>query len=83
MHPPDLIGSFEERQFPDFRNATIDSLIWGSKRYHIPILPELDVTAARDAIRDQKKMGQRISFITVLQNPATDKASRMEALPVC
>jgi pyruvate/2-oxoglutarate dehydrogenase complex dihydrolipoamide acyltransferase (E2) component len=62
MHPPDLIGSFEERKFPDFRNATIDTLIWGSKRHHIPILLEMDVTAARDIIRDQKKTGQSISF---------------------
>jgi pyruvate/2-oxoglutarate dehydrogenase complex dihydrolipoamide acyltransferase (E2) component len=62
MHRPDLIGSFEERKFPDSRNPTIDTLIWGSKRHHIPILLEIDVTAARDAIRDQKKTGQRISF---------------------
>jgi pyruvate/2-oxoglutarate dehydrogenase complex dihydrolipoamide acyltransferase (E2) component len=62
MHPPDLIGSFEERKFPDFRNATIDTLIWGRKRHHIPILLEIDVTDARDTIRDQKKTGQGISF---------------------
>jgi pyruvate/2-oxoglutarate dehydrogenase complex dihydrolipoamide acyltransferase (E2) component len=62
MHPPDLIGSFEERKFPDFRNATIDTLIWGRKRHHVPILLEIDVTDARDTIRDQKKTGQGISF---------------------
>ncbi|HBB34354.1 MAG TPA: dihydrolipoamide acyltransferase [Cyanobacteria bacterium UBA8803] len=63
MHPPDLIGSFEERQFPDFRNPTIDTMIWGSKRHHVPILLEIDVTAARDAIHDQKrKTGESISF---------------------
>jgi pyruvate/2-oxoglutarate dehydrogenase complex dihydrolipoamide acyltransferase (E2) component len=62
MDLPDLIGSFEERQFPDFRNATIDTLSWGNKRHHIPILLEIDVTDARDAIRDQKKTGQRIGF---------------------
>jgi pyruvate/2-oxoglutarate dehydrogenase complex dihydrolipoamide acyltransferase (E2) component len=63
MHQTDLIGNFEERKFPDFRNATIDTLIWGSKRHHIPILLEMDVTAARDIIRDQKtKTGQGISF---------------------
>lgn len=63
MHPLDLIGSFEERKFPDFRNPTIDTLIWGRKRHHIPILLEIDVTTARDAIRVQKaKTGQSISF---------------------
>jgi pyruvate/2-oxoglutarate dehydrogenase complex dihydrolipoamide acyltransferase (E2) component len=60
---PDLIGSFEERKFPAFRNPTIDTLTWGRKRHHVPILCEIDVTAARDAIRDRKtKMGQSISF---------------------
>jgi pyruvate/2-oxoglutarate dehydrogenase complex dihydrolipoamide acyltransferase (E2) component len=62
MHQPDLIGSFEERKFSDFRNPTIDILTLGSKRHHIPILLEIDVTAAREAIRDQKKTGQSISF---------------------
>jgi pyruvate/2-oxoglutarate dehydrogenase complex dihydrolipoamide acyltransferase (E2) component len=62
MHPTDLIGSFEERPFPDFRNATIDTLRWGRKRHHVPILVEIDVTDARDAIRNLKKMDQSISF---------------------
>lgn len=62
QHQQDLIGNFEERQFPDFRHPTIDTLIWGSKRHHIPILLEIDVTAAREAIREQKKTGQNISF---------------------
>jgi pyruvate/2-oxoglutarate dehydrogenase complex dihydrolipoamide acyltransferase (E2) component len=63
MHQLDLIGSFEERQFPQLRNPTIDTLIWGSKRHHVPILLEVDVTAARDAIHDRKtKTGQDISF---------------------
>jgi pyruvate/2-oxoglutarate dehydrogenase complex dihydrolipoamide acyltransferase (E2) component len=63
MRSSDLIGSFEERQFPDFRQPTIDTLIWGSKRHHIPILLEIDVTEAREIIRDcQKKTGQTISF---------------------
>lgn len=52
MQPSDLIGSFEERKFPDFRHPTIDILIWGSKRHHVPILLEIDVTAARDTIHE-------------------------------
>jgi pyruvate/2-oxoglutarate dehydrogenase complex dihydrolipoamide acyltransferase (E2) component len=63
MHQPDLIGSFEEQKFPAFRNPTIDTLSWGRKRHHVPILCEIDVTVARDAIRDRKtKTGQSISF---------------------
>jgi pyruvate/2-oxoglutarate dehydrogenase complex dihydrolipoamide acyltransferase (E2) component len=63
MNQPDLIGSYQERKFPDFRNPTIDTLTWGSKRHHIPILLEIDVTEARKAIRDRKaKTGQSISF---------------------
>jgi pyruvate/2-oxoglutarate dehydrogenase complex dihydrolipoamide acyltransferase (E2) component len=63
MSLPDLIGSFEEQTFPAFRNPTIDTLTWGSKRHHIPILVEMDVTAAREIIRAQKKAGQGISFM--------------------
>lgn len=63
MHPSDLIGSFAECQFPAFRNPTIDTLIWGRKRHHIPILLEVDVTTARDAIRSLKRRtGEGISF---------------------
>ncbi|NJK53684.1 MAG: 2-oxo acid dehydrogenase subunit E2 [Leptolyngbyaceae cyanobacterium SU_3_3] len=63
MPQTDFIGRFEERKFPDFRNATIDTLRWGHKRHHVPILLEIDVTVARDTIRDQKtKTSQGISF---------------------
>jgi pyruvate/2-oxoglutarate dehydrogenase complex dihydrolipoamide acyltransferase (E2) component len=63
MQPTNLIGKFETRKFPAFRNPTIDTLIWGRKRHHIPILLEIDVTEARNRIRDrQAKTGQRISF---------------------
>jgi pyruvate/2-oxoglutarate dehydrogenase complex dihydrolipoamide acyltransferase (E2) component len=62
MHPPDLIGSFEVRKFLEIRTPTIDTMRWGSKRHHIPILLEIDVTDARVAIRAQKKLGQRIGF---------------------
>lgn len=62
MHPPDLIGSFEVRKFPKIRTPTIDTMRWGSKRHHIPILLEIDVTDARIAIRTLKKSGHRIGF---------------------
>jgi spore germination protein GerM len=38
MKPVDLIGSFETHNFPSFRNPTIDTLNWGRRRHHIPIL---------------------------------------------
>lgn len=63
MKLTNLIGKFETREFPAFRNPTIDTLIWGQKRHHIPILLEIDVTAARAAIRDRSaQTGVRISF---------------------
>jgi pyruvate/2-oxoglutarate dehydrogenase complex dihydrolipoamide acyltransferase (E2) component len=63
MKPVNLIGSFEIRNFPQFRNPTIDTLIWGRQRHHIPILVEIDVTEARSAIHNLKvKTGQGVSF---------------------
>jgi pyruvate/2-oxoglutarate dehydrogenase complex dihydrolipoamide acyltransferase (E2) component len=62
MYLPDLIGSYEVRRFLKIRTLTIDTMRWGSKRHHIPILLEIDVTDARIAIRAQKKLGQRIGF---------------------
>jgi pyruvate/2-oxoglutarate dehydrogenase complex dihydrolipoamide acyltransferase (E2) component len=63
MKPLTLIGNFEETDFPRFRTPTIDTLTWGHQRHHIPILLEIDVTEAREAIHTHKmKSGQRISF---------------------
>jgi pyruvate/2-oxoglutarate dehydrogenase complex dihydrolipoamide acyltransferase (E2) component len=63
MSQSNLIGNFEIRRFPDFRNPTIDTLIWGLRRHHIPVLLEVDVTVAREVMRSQtNKTGQRMSF---------------------
>lgn len=63
MEPVDLIGSFETRDFPSFRNPTLDTLNWGRRRHHVPILVEIDVTDARSTIHALKvKTGQGISF---------------------
>jgi hypothetical protein len=63
MKQIDLIGNFEKHNFPQFRNPTIDTMIWGGKRHHVPILVEIDVTVARAAIHHHKaKTGQGISF---------------------
>jgi pyruvate/2-oxoglutarate dehydrogenase complex dihydrolipoamide acyltransferase (E2) component len=57
------VANFEKRNFPSFRNPTIDTMIWGRLRHHVPILLEVDVTLARAAIHAQKKKtGQGISF---------------------
>jgi pyruvate/2-oxoglutarate dehydrogenase complex dihydrolipoamide acyltransferase (E2) component len=56
-------GAYDEHRFPPQRTATIDTLRWGSKRHHIPLLVEVDVTAARTAIRRQKETtGEGVSF---------------------
>ena len=63
MPTHDLIGSFDEHTFPRFRTATLDTLDWGRKRHHIPMMLEVDVTVARDALRTQKaQTGEAISF---------------------
>lgn len=63
MKPLDVIGTFDEYPFPRSRTPTLDTLAWGRRRHHIPILLELDVTAARTAIRTLKtQTGHGISF---------------------
>jgi pyruvate/2-oxoglutarate dehydrogenase complex dihydrolipoamide acyltransferase (E2) component len=62
LNQPDLIGHFEVHKFPDFRSPTIDTLMWGSRRHHIPILLEVDVTTARELIHALKKTGQHLSL---------------------
>jgi hypothetical protein len=63
MKSVELIGSFEKRNFPQFRNPTIDTMVWGRQRHHVPILVEIDVTAARESIHRHKlQTEERISF---------------------
>jgi pyruvate/2-oxoglutarate dehydrogenase complex dihydrolipoamide acyltransferase (E2) component len=53
----DLIGAFEEVPFAYARTATIDTLRMAAARHHIPVLLEVDVTAARAAIDRRKRQG--------------------------
>jgi pyruvate/2-oxoglutarate dehydrogenase complex dihydrolipoamide acyltransferase (E2) component len=63
MTLPDLIGSFKTSYLSRFRDPTIDTMVWGRKRHHVPILLEIDVTAAREAIHAHKKRAEPgISF---------------------
>ena len=59
----DEIGPYEERRFSELRNPTLDTLDWGRKKHHIPLLLEVDVTRAREAMREFKAgTGQGFSF---------------------
>ena len=63
MPEPRLVGPFQTVPFLPERNATLDSLRWAKKRLQIPVLLEVDVTAARDAIREfRKRTGKGLSF---------------------
>ncbi|RLC71510.1 MAG: dihydrolipoamide acyltransferase [Chloroflexi bacterium] len=57
------IGTYEERRFPEFRNPTLDTLDLGKKKHHIPLLLEVDVTKAREYMREFKaRTGEGLSF---------------------
>jgi pyruvate/2-oxoglutarate dehydrogenase complex dihydrolipoamide acyltransferase (E2) component len=57
------IGTYEERKFPESRNPTLDTLDFGQTKHHIPLLLEVDITKARDYIREFKaRTGQQLSF---------------------
>jgi pyruvate/2-oxoglutarate dehydrogenase complex dihydrolipoamide acyltransferase (E2) component len=59
----DDVGAYEQREFPESRTATLDTLDLGQRKHHIPILLELDVTVARDSIQSLKeKTNERLSF---------------------
>ena len=57
------IGTYEEREFPAFRNPTIDTLDLGLKKHHVPLLLEIDVTEGRKFLRELKaRTGEGISL---------------------
>lgn len=59
----DNIGTYEVREFPEFRIPTLDTLDLGKKKHHIPFLFEVDVTDAREYIRELKvRTGEGLSF---------------------
>lgn len=59
----ELIGRFEEQPFSISRTASIDTVSMGKAKHHIPVLLEVDVTAARAAIQKRaQSTGERISF---------------------
>ncbi len=59
----DTIGTYEERDFPAFRSATLDTLDLGKRKHHVPFLLEVDVTEAREYMRRLKEStGEGLSF---------------------
>jgi pyruvate/2-oxoglutarate dehydrogenase complex dihydrolipoamide acyltransferase (E2) component len=57
------LGPYDVVPFRPERNATIDTLRWAKKRHEIVTLLEVDVTAARKAIRSHRaSTGQALSF---------------------
>jgi len=59
----DPVGPFRVVPFRPERNATLDTLRWARKRLQVPILLELDVTSAREAIRGfRNKTGKGLSL---------------------
>ena len=59
----DVIGTYDEREFPESRTATLDTLDLGIKKHHIPLLLEVDVTEAREYMRVLKsRTGEGLSF---------------------
>jgi pyruvate/2-oxoglutarate dehydrogenase complex dihydrolipoamide acyltransferase (E2) component len=63
MREVDGVGPYEVVPFRPERNATPDTLRWAKKRLQIPMLLEVDVTAARKAIRElRRNTGTGLSF---------------------
>jgi pyruvate/2-oxoglutarate dehydrogenase complex dihydrolipoamide acyltransferase (E2) component len=59
----DVIGTYQEHVFPKSRTTTIDWVDVGRSKRHIPILVELDATAARSYIQNLKETsGEGLSF---------------------
>jgi chloramphenicol O-acetyltransferase len=57
------VGPYNVVSFRPERNATLDTLRWAKKRLQIPILLEVDVTAARKTIREfRRTTGTGLSF---------------------
>ena len=56
------IGKFEKRVFPASRLFTIDICQIGSRKHYVQALVELDVTKARDKIKELKQTKPGISF---------------------
>jgi pyruvate/2-oxoglutarate dehydrogenase complex dihydrolipoamide acyltransferase (E2) component len=58
----EVLGRYEELPFPLARTATVDTVRIGLTRHHIPVLLEVDVTAARAELARRRRGGRDESF---------------------
>lgn len=56
------VGKYEVKTFPSSRLSTVDVCHIGSKKHYIEALIELDVTQAREKLREKKRLGEEVSF---------------------
>jgi pyruvate/2-oxoglutarate dehydrogenase complex dihydrolipoamide acyltransferase (E2) component len=62
-----LTEHYEEKSFTKLRQIVSESVEYGLKKHHMKVLMELDVTIARDTIREKKKITREaISFTAFL-----------------
>ncbi len=56
-------GRHQVRPFPRHRIPTLDTLDLGRRKHHVPVLLEVDVTAARARLREhRRRTGERVAF---------------------
>lgn len=55
-------GNFKIKRFPKSRIGTLDVFAAGLQKHHVKALIELDVTLARELIRQQRESGKPLSF---------------------
>ena len=58
----DPLGRYEELPYPLARTAGIDLFLLAKSKHYVPVLLEIDVTAARAAIRRHAQEGDDLSF---------------------
>ena len=58
----DLLGRHEELPYPPARTAGIDLFRLAKSKHYVPVLLEIDVTAARAALRRHQQEGDELSF---------------------
>ncbi len=63
MSADDLIGTYDEQAFAPARTAAVDTVRIGKQKHHIPVLLEVDVTAARAALAARNRdTAEELSF---------------------
>ena len=58
----DLLGRYEELPYPPARTAGVDLFRLAKGKHYVPVLLEIDVTAARSALQRHAQEGDDLSF---------------------